>query len=237
MHSDLSIVEQFWRNVVAGQDENDCWGWTGVFRQDGTAIIPIRGSKGRLLASRVSWIINFGDISDRTRVRRRCGNKFCTNPLHLELFSGDAEKDRFWKRVDVINDADSCWEWKGKVGPTGYGRLKANGRELRAHRYAYELEYGSIPNGLFILHKCDNRRCCRPSHLSIGSTQDNMDDMKRKGRQAKWEGHGMAKLTWEQVMEIRRKLSNGSKGIDLRVEYGISMTAISNIKLNKTWRE
>jgi hypothetical protein len=98
--------------------------------------------------------------------------------------------DRFWAAVDKTN-ADGCWEWTRARFPSGYGKMQLEGgsrkvpgsRKLEgAHRLAWTLTHGEIPDGLWVLHKCDNRPCCRPDHLFLGTCADNVRDMVAKGR-------------------------------------------------------
>ena len=86
-----------------------------------------------------------------------------------------------WDRV-VIDQSSGCWEWNGQVGHNGYGLLTVRGKPWRAHRYSYFLKYGSIPDGMMILHSCDNRRCVNPEHLRIGTAKDNAADAIARGR-------------------------------------------------------
>ena len=110
--------------------------------------------------------------------------------------------ERFFSRIEYT---DFCWLWTGYVRPEGYGSI---GRVL-THRASWKIHFGPIPDGLFVCHECDNRRCVNPAHLWVGTHQDNMDDMIRKGREA--HNIGMfagekcykAKLTWDQVGKIR----------------------------------
>jgi len=100
----------------------------------------------------------------------------------LEL--GPTAKTRFERHTDVRGEQE-CWEWKGYISRGGYGRFRAGGRSLpaaSAHRVAYVLAKGQIPDGMLVMHACDNRRCVNPSHLSIGSYADNNHDMMSKGR-------------------------------------------------------
>lgn len=83
----------------------------------------------------------------------------------------------FVSRVEV-----GCWNWTGFINPKGYGQLSFKRRTVRAHRLAWALAYGPIPDGLCVCHRCDNRRCVRPDHLFIGTNLDNMRDMVAKGR-------------------------------------------------------
>lgn len=79
------------------------------------------------------------------------------------------------------NDS-GCIEWTGHKDAKGYGRFASHSGEILAHRLAYGMHYGAVPVGKFVLHRCDNPACVNPSHLFLGNNQDNMDDMKRKGR-------------------------------------------------------
>lgn len=95
--------------------------------------------------------------------------------------------ERFWSKVNKGSPED-CWEWTGARLPWGYGRMQKNGHLVGSHCVAYELAYGSVPKGYFVLHKCDNPPCCNPSHLFLGTNQDNMNDMISKGR-GWWQSH------------------------------------------------
>jgi len=75
-----------------------------------------------------------------------------------------------------------CWEWQGQAGSSGYGQIKAFGKMVSCHRLSFELHNGPIQDGLEVMHSCDNRRCINPDHLSLGTHQQNIDDMIRKGR-------------------------------------------------------
>jgi len=81
----------------------------------------------------------------------------------------------------IINN-NQCWEWKGSKNNKGYGRMIINGKFYMAHRLSYALFVNEIPKGMLVCHKCDNPSCVNPDHLFVGTNQDNMDDMKKKGR-------------------------------------------------------
>lgn len=120
-------------------------------------------------------------------------------------------EERFWGKIDK-RSPNECWEWQAGKSNKGYGRLWVNGDNVNAHVFSYELHNGPIPRGLFVLHKCDNRRCVNPNHLFLGTQQDNIDDMRAKGRES-YPGHsgmpgernGNARFTNEQVKVLREQ--------------------------------
>jgi hypothetical protein len=105
---------------------------------------------------------------------------------------------RFWARVEKTQ---ACWNWRGSVRHFGHGHLNVLGVVTMAHRFSWTLTNGSIPDGLNVLHHCDNPRCVRPDHLFLGTHADNVADMNAKGRHARGERHGRAKLTDAQRAE------------------------------------
>jgi hypothetical protein len=88
-------------------------------------------------------------------------------------------EDRFWANVDKSGD---CWEWQASVNLDGYGRFCLKGKRIRAHRLSWVLANGEIPEGMCVLHKCDNPPCVSPDHLFLGTRADNVRDMVQKGR-------------------------------------------------------
>lgn len=132
-----------------------------------------------------------------------------------------------------INSQTGCWEWVKAINDQGYGISWYGGKTISAHRLSYILHKGSIPEKRFIIHSCDNKKCINPDHLSIGTPAENSSDMVSKKRQAFGERVGTAKLTEEQVKEIR--ISNLSSR-KLSKLYNISKTNILDIKRNYIWR-
>jgi hypothetical protein len=120
-------------------------------------------------------------------------------------------EQRFWEKV-AIKDPDQCWGWQAACRADGYGVINIEHRILASHRVSWEMHYKKqIPAGLFVLHKCDNRKCVNPRHLFLGTHQDNMDDLKNKGyrQPARGEHTGSAKLTYDKVRQIKELYKTG----------------------------
>lgn len=133
-----------------------------------------------------------------------------------------------------------CREWQGAVSSsTGYGKLRLRGVVMDAHRACWIAAHGPIPDGLQVMHSCDNRRCVHLEHLSLGTRSDNMRDAVVKGRLPENFRHGAdaptARLTLEQVVDIKRRLAGGEKCTTLASEFGVVSTAISKIKHGHSW--
>lgn len=146
---------------------------------------------------------------------------------------------RFWSCVDKTGD---CWIWTGQRTRDGYGRISVNQKYVGAHRVSFELANGPIPDGLYVLHSCDNRPCVNPAHLWLGTHQDNMRDMAEKGR-GRERGKGginagasnpRAKITEQQVSEIRA-LRGVVKHAEIAKRFGISKGHVSAIQTGARW--
>lgn len=138
--------------------------------------------------------------------------------------------DAKWK----LDETTDCWMWTGaKVARSAayYQPIIGTwrGRTENAHRIAWLLYRGDIPNGLHVLHRCDRPLCVNPEHLFLGTHQDNMDDMIAKGRNC-------TKLTAEKVIAIRQRYDAGERPKDLAVEYGVTPTLIAYVGKRKNWR-
>ena len=146
-------------------------------------------------------------------------------------------EERFWKHVDKSGD---CWTWTGSLKSEGYGRLGAggkSGRYLCAHRVSYEIHHGEIPEGMVVMHSCDNPACVNPNHLSVGTYSENTQQACDKGRMKSLflsgEAHSGAVLTDDLVRKIR---SSSLKNSQLAREIGCSQNIISSVRLGKTWQ-
>ena len=192
-------------------------------------------------------------------------------------FTKTASK-RFWSR---IKKTKGCWVWTGKRDKNGYGRLWVKDGNIRAHRFSWTLHFGPVPEGLCVLHDCDNPSCVRPSHLFTGTNVENTKDRSTKGRNAcgdrngarlhpeklargdrngsrlyperlmrgdkHWsrlypekrvtgERHRSAKLTSDNILQIRARYTNGESQTSLAKEFRVSQTAIGHIVNRKTWK-
>ncbi|MBG6243488.1 MAG: HNH endonuclease [Candidatus Symbiopectobacterium sp. Dall1.0] len=125
-----------------------------------------------------------------------------------------------------------CWVWNLSVSSGGYGQIRRNGINCRANRASYEAFNGEIPDGGVVRHTCDNKLCIKPSHLVIGTNQDNSSDMVERNRQASGSRNGRCKLSANEVMEIRSSSLSYSK---LAKKYGISKGHAHRIKNGVAW--
>lgn len=156
--------------------------------------------------------------------------------------------DRFWSKVNKNGPVPQhcpyigeCWEWTGRRSGSGYGTVVVFKKQQVAHRVAWGLANGPIPDGMLVCHRCDNPVCVRPDHLFLGTHLDNMRDMWAKGRARPGIKRGteqsQAKLTDERVCEIRQKHKAGLGSYrSLAREYGVGETAIARIVRNERWR-
>lgn len=167
-----------------------------------------------------------------------------------EIKLSENDINRFWSHV--AKDAEgACWMWTGGRFVNGYGLLHLKRSPFVAHRIAWVIANGPIPPRLFVLHKCDNKPCCNPEHLFLGTLGDNNRDRARKGRSAKGDasgsrrwpekrqrgsGHYYAKLNESKITEIRNRRIAGELLKPLAKEYGVAFATISRIGRGETWR-
>jgi hypothetical protein len=186
------------------------------------------------------------------RVCRTCGTTFHTRPSYVKKGGGNycgqqcyharpvkralSLEDRFWSKVQR-GGPDECWPWTASKTDEGYGSFKWS-VERRAHRAAWILTRGPIPDGLDVCHTCDNPPCCNPAHFFLGTNGDNNADRHAKGRSgsARGEQNGNAKLTASAVLEIRAARKRGVRLIDLATQFGVSIAVVHAAATGKTWR-
>ncbi len=172
-------------------------------------------------------------------------------------------KERFWSRIEKTQ---TCWLWRGSAHPDGYGRLSVSSTWVKAHRFAWSLANGPIPERGVIAHRCDTPLCVRPDHLFLTDIAGNNADMKAKGRVAsgdrngtkthperlrrgdghharlrpetltRGEAHPMTSLTEQDVRTIRREHQVGTSMGALARRFGVDKTSIFNVVHRRTWR-
>lgn len=154
-------------------------------------------------------------------------------PLMLDTHSHLRQRLDAETRLDLET---GCLVWQGATTKKGYGRFRAGGPKLLAHRVAWEVFKGPIPEGLCVLHKCDNPPCCAVDHLFLGTKTINRLDCVTKGRQSRGETHGTVKLTESQVLEVRVLYATGLyTQQQLADARGVSQTLISAVVRREIW--
>lgn len=190
-----------------------------------------------------------------TRVERveracmTCGRMFSARPKqiangmrHCSIECSNVAKrrgtaDHFWSKVAIAGD-DECWLWQAGSFSDGYGAYRFRGTLWKASRVAWTITNGDIPNGLWVLHRCDVPACCNPAHLFTGTPADNMQDRDAKGRTSRISGseRWSSKLTESDVITIRERYAAG--GVTYYVladDYGVTFQNIWHIVHRKTW--
>lgn len=230
--------DRFWAKV---QKTDECWIWQAAKIPNGYGMFDTQ------MAHRVSYEMAYGPIPDGRHLKQICKDKLCVRPEHLTLqLSGE---DRFWAKV---NKTESCWFWTAALDRNGYGKYGLGRRQdgiILAHRQAWILLKGPIPEGKDLLHSCDNPSCVNPEHLSVGDQVANNLDRHIKGRTAKGETKVKShKLTPSQVLEIRSIIAQRSvvnvraafgsddRFTEIAKKFGVSEATIRDIHKRRIWK-
>lgn len=191
-----------------------------------------------------------------TYVCAQCGVVFPSSPSRRKKYCSEAcyrecreaamrssRNDRFWKHVDQSGD---CWIWTGALANYRYGILSAwdeqteQQRMIRATHISWEIHHGPVPDGMEVCHNCpggDDPRCVNPSHLFLGTHQENMADAAAKERTSLGERHRSARLSADQVLEIRRLAALGTRlQSEIASLFGVSLPTVSEIVHRRTWK-
>lgn len=144
--------------------------------------------------------------------------------------------EQFWARVDMSAGPDACWPWTGYLRKDGRGCVGVGERRLAAHRVALGSGIGLPEPAGFVLHSCDNPRCCNPAHLRVGTHADNMADMKLRGRADRRDGerNTRAKLTAADVADIRA-IGRSVPARVLAEKYGVCLGTIRCARTGRSW--
>jgi hypothetical protein len=209
--------------------------WIPWYEKYFLGIKPERKNKG----------IKWGPDGPRLIIPRLPGKKSV-------FVNGVLPVDEFWKRVKNVG-GEGCWEWSMSRNIYGYGIAHHLKKRIGAHRLSWTLTNGEIPEGMQVLHKCDNPPCCRPDHLFLGTPLDNIHDAIMKERLQVKRGMDVVmrmkekllnppapapkqrKLSDEQIEELRFRRRNGEKRRKLAEEFGIHPHQVWKICVGRSW--
>lgn len=178
----------------------------------------------------------FADSTKTTGLQGRC--KECKkDPSPCTAIPWE---DRFWAKVSKPADGNGCWEWTAVLNEAGYGVFGVPGGIDRAHRISWRLKFGAIDAGMFICHKCDNRKCVNPDHLFQGSPRDNVLDMRSKGRMVapptmRGESNCRNRFSVEDVVQMRSEYRAGASIREICGRVGAWYNTVKRIVLHESW--
>lgn len=168
--------------------------------------------------------------------------RFCSHKCAGKAHHPGTLAERFWAKVDRSDGPDACWLWTGATTGAGYGRITLGSPGpsplIQATHVAWGMANGPVPDGIEVLHNCptgDNPRCVNPSHLFLGTQAVNMADKVAKDRQHKGEQIHNAKLTGEEVDDIRTLYASGTRVTDLATLFGVCHQHISDLVNRRKW--
>ena len=219
------------------------------------AVEPLIRNAGTHLASdSFNSLVNTSDLAammvNRQRLKHRIMRHFQehTGNLHApnstlmigriltEVQTRQKAEQQFWEKVDLPNDRSECWEWTAATR-NGYGNLKVNQVNIKAHRLSYALHYGVLPANFLVCHHCDNPLCVNPHHLFLGTDAENAQDKVRKGRQSRHANNGNAKISETQLEEIRARIAAGHTNVAIAKDYPIGHAMVSRIRRGRSYVE
>ncbi len=178
-----------------------------------------------------------GKTKELVLLLHRSFNTISCQAQRLGIQRLDYTKQPLQKRFEkfVMPEPNSgCWLWTGGTDGSGYGQIgNGHGKTIHAHRASWLIYKGLIPDGLSVLHKCDNPPCVNPQHLFLGTQQDNITDCCNKKRQCIGQERPIAKLTNEMVIAIRRDPRTHK---EIAIAFNISRTTVAYVKNGKTWK-
>jgi hypothetical protein len=216
---------------IAGEHRSEVEGLSNDFNANTTETHIAFGVKrtGRGCSSGVERSVHIG------KVRGSIPRTPTTSRSFKSIFdSGFA--DHFWNRVAVGAPAH-CWPWRGSLNSDGYGQITVGGKYWTASRLALSLAYGTDVSDALACHRCDNPACCNPCHLYSGTKSDNERDKVARGRHnpACGERNHFARLTTNQVANIRRLFKQGMSNVAIGKMLGVHHSTISKIRTGQSW--
>lgn len=158
-------------------------------------------------------------------------------PLNVERRWPLTPEQRVWGKVQK-GQPDECWPWTGRRNAQGYGTTKVGNNFWLVTRLIWTWQHGEIPEGMCVLHRCDNPTCVNPAHLWLGTRTDNNRDRDRKGRYhgGRGERQWKAKLTETDVKAIRQAGANGIATGKLAAQFSVSTSTIRYVVQRTTWK-
>ncbi len=160
--------------------------------------------------------------------------KFCSRPCWYRWKTRSLEQ-HFWDNVGKKTPS-GCVLWIGKPDSKGYARVHVGKKSYLASRVSYQLMIGPIPDGLCVLHHCDNPMCINPMHFFLGTRADNNSDKLAKGRQSKGADIFLTKLTEDQVREIRQNAADGIRTGLICAKFDVSPSHVRAVVRRKVWK-
>lgn len=213
-----------------------CWIWIG--RRNKTS--GLFGVKGHTFSAvKIGYWLKTGIFEQNVKINKLCSTNFCVTPEHYD-YNLPTVEERFWAKVDKspgLGPKGDCWEWTAALSnrKKEYGAFGVKGKNVLAHIFSWVFHNGKIPNKLWVLHTCDNKKCVNPKHLWLGTVKDNTLDAKNKGKLLYGERHHHSKLTNEAVREIR-KLHGKVRNLVLATKYNISERTVTDVAKRKCWK-
>lgn len=164
----------------------------------------------------------------------RIKNTFCWDTADEESKKAKIFQN-FYRSITIKN---GCWEFESEMNIQTYPSIEIGKRKSGSiHRVSYEIHKGEIPKGMVVRHLCHNSRCCRPSHLEIGTQKQNIQDSVVEDRQAKGSKNGNSKLQENHVVEIKKMMKLGFSNLEISEKFNVSSVQINNIRRGKQWKQ
>lgn len=233
---------RFMNKTIYPDLQYGCHLWGGYVETNGVGRFKV-DEKFKTNPQRYAYELFRGKLANLgEKVYQTCNTPNCVNPDHLytSCFLDRADPlARLERYIDKSQGDDKCWLWTGNKSKKGYGLFSIDyTKGGGAHRAAWELYVGKIPDGLHVCHYCDVPACVNPKHLFLGTNMDNVKDKMKKGRMPpqKGEDGGNVKLTNGDVLKIRERYAAGGETTrGLAKEYNMSQCQIQRILARQSW--